>query len=76
MPVNGPGAVPWAAFDTAIRDITDRVARVEAQLTAATGAATARRNRGWLIVMGVMTGLVCPVVVTGILTVFHLASQS
>ena len=62
------GAVPWPAFLA----LAERVARTEEHLTDLTEGQQKRGNRAWLITVGLLTGLVCPVVVTTIITLLHL----
>jgi len=66
---NGP--VTWDA----VGDLRERIARLEEHVSDIKASTGARRNRTWLIVMGVLTGLVCPVVVTSLITLLHLANQ-
>jgi len=66
---NGP--VTWAAVGA----LGERVARLEEHISDIKASTGARRNRTWLIVMGIMTGLVCPVIVTSIITLLHLANS-
>ena len=66
---NGP--VTWEA----VGDLRERIARLEEHVAGFTAGQGARRNRTWLIVMGIMTGLVCPVIVTSIITLLHLANH-
>lgn len=63
---NGP--VTWAVVSA----IGERVARLEEHVAALTESSGARRNRNWLIVLGILTGLVCPVIVTSIIAWLHL----
>ena len=69
MATNGP--VTWAAVGA----LGERIARLEEHVRGLTEGQGARRNRTWLVVMGIMTGLVCPVVVTSIITLLHLANS-
>jgi hypothetical protein len=63
---NGP--VTWAALGA----LQERVARLEEKHDLDTEHSRARSNRTWLIVLGILTGLVCPVIVTTILAWLHL----
>jgi len=58
--------VSWPLWDAEHRALTGRVQAIEE-------AARGRRNRTWVIVLGLMTGIVCPVVVTTIVAWLHLS---
>ena len=57
--------VSWPLWDAEHRALTARVDAIEE-------AARGRRNRAWLIILGLMTGIVCPVTVTMIIAWLHL----
>jgi hypothetical protein len=70
---NGP--VTWAALGS----LSERVARLEEwhaqdqqRDRAREEHSRARGNRAWVIILGITTGIVCPVVVTSILAWLHL----
>jgi hypothetical protein len=76
--------VTWDRWDAEHRALADRVHELEGQALASRvatleqrdeavrTASTSRRNRLWLITLAVMTGLVCPLIVTTIITLAHL----
>jgi len=64
----GNGPVTWAV----VGSLGERIARLEEHVAAITEHAGVRRNRTWLIALGILTGLVCPVMVTTFLTWLHL----
>ena len=59
---NGP--VTWRA----VGEISERVARIEERYT----GSQARGNRVWIVVIGIVTAVVCPLVVTAIIAFLHL----
>jgi hypothetical protein len=75
MTQNGSGFVTWAAYDAALRSFAERVARLETQVAATAALAQSRGNRRWLLIMGVLTGIVAPVIVTTLIAWLHLRSQ-
>jgi len=68
---NNSGPVTWAVFSA----LSERVARLETVGATAAAGASARRNRVWVVVIALMTGVVCPVIVTTIVTLLHLAGD-
>ena len=54
------------------RAIIDRIAVLEQTGKADMASERSRRDRLWLIVIGMMTGIVCPLIVTSIITWLHL----
>lgn len=75
----------WQPADPEVARLLDRVRAGEAVLTArieameeAARAVLARgerrRNRTWVLVLGICTGVIAPLVVTGVLTLLHLRS--
>ena len=54
------------------RALADRIAALEHESEQRQEGQDVRRNRAWLIVLAVMSGLVCPVVVTAVVTWLHL----
>jgi hypothetical protein len=66
MVANGP--VTWLALGA----VSERVARLEEQHASDTAHSRDRSNRAWLILLGVLTGVVCPVIVTTVIAWLHL----
>ena len=66
MTSNGP--VTWRA----VGELSERLARVEEWRAAQTAGSTARGTRMWLLVMGLMTAVVFPLVTTALITWLHL----
>ena len=54
------------------RAIIDRIAVLEQTGKADMASERSRRDRLWLIVIGMMTGIVCPLIVTTAITWLHL----
>jgi hypothetical protein len=52
--------------------LSERVARLEERHQADTEHSQRRSNRAWLVILGVLTGIVCPVIVTTVLAWLHL----
>jgi len=69
MPSNGP--VTWHDFNA----LSQRVTRLEEKHAAEAASAAGRKDRTWAIVTLILGGLVCPVVVTTVLTIIHLATH-
>jgi heme/copper-type cytochrome/quinol oxidase subunit 2 len=63
---NGP--VTWAALGS----LAERVARLEALSVQAAEHTRERSNRTWVVVLGILTGIVCPVIVTTVIAWLHL----
>jgi hypothetical protein len=66
--------VTWGRFSATISAIEARIAVNEHALSALGQEGESRRNRAWVIVLAIMTGLICPVVVTAVVTWVHLKS--
>lgn len=60
--------VQWGVWDAEHRALKERV---EAMETAARG----RRNRAWAVGLMVATALVCPLLVTALITFLHLSAS-
>jgi len=56
------------------RALADRIGALEHESEQRQEGQDVRRNRVWLIILAVMSGLVCPVVVTAVITWLHLRS--
>jgi hypothetical protein len=56
------------------RAIEDRLAVLEQAGKSEQATESGRRDRLWLIVIGLMTGIVCPLIVTSVITWLHLKS--
>ena len=65
---NGPAT--WEALSA----VAERVTRLEERLAAVTAHSQSRSNRTWFLIMGVATGVVCPVIVTTVIAWLHLRS--
>lgn len=66
MTTNGP--VTWHALG----EISERLARVEEWRTAQSASHATHGTRVWLLVMGLMTAVVFPLVTTALITWLHL----
>lgn len=65
---NGP--VTWRA----VGELSERLARLEEWRTAAVAGSTRRSNRTGVLVVGLVTGIVAPLVVTVLIAWLHLGS--
>jgi len=66
---NGP--VGWATFSA----LSERVSRLEEKHDLDQAHAQQRSNRAWVVILGILTGIVCPVIVTTILAWLHLRGR-
>jgi len=70
--------VSWGRYDAEHQAILGRLDELEGrwaqQAADAREAATVRRGRTWMILIAVLSGLVCPVAVTAIITILHLST--
>ena len=57
------------------RALDARVAALEAASHAGQASDRQRRDRLWLIVLGLTTGIVCPLVVTALITLLHIRAS-
>lgn len=77
-PDNG-AYVTWGRYDEAHRALVDRLDRLEAAMAHDSerrdAAALSRRNRVWLLVLGILTGVISPLVVSSVITIAHLATH-
>ena len=73
MVTNG-GLVRWHEIDPMLRELGERVTRLESKHEADASGAEARSNRVWLIVITVLSGVVAPLVVTAMIAWLHLRS--
>lgn len=74
MVTNG-GLVRWSEIDPLLRDLVERLARLESKHEADASGAEARSNRLWLIVLTVLSGVVAPLVVTAVIAWLHLRAR-
>lgn len=74
----------WQPTDPEVARLLDRVrageaalgARLDSVVAAARAAAERterKRNRAWVLALGIMTGVIAPLVVTTVLTLLHLS---
>lgn len=59
-------------LEAQVAAIVDRISDLEAGRKEETASDEQRRNRAWMIGLAVLTGLICPLVVTTVITVLHL----
>jgi hypothetical protein len=64
----------WQPRDPEVARLLDRVRALEARLTAAADHLERRRNRIWVLTLGILTPVVSTLIVTTILTWLHLRS--
>jgi hypothetical protein len=58
--------------DQTYQSLRDKIAELEEAGRAEKAGERTRRERGWLIVVGLLTGIVCPLIVTSVITILHL----
>src|SRR6516164_3830599 len=78
------GYVSWGRYDAEHQALIQRVSALEELAKSLGGvdqtyqslrdkiAERTRRERAWLIVVGLLTGIVCPLIVTSVITILHL----
>ena len=72
-PGNG-GYVTWGRYDAEHQAVLGKITDLAARLDAIGASAKTRRERFWAVLLTVIAGLVCPVVVTSVITLLHLGS--
>ena len=61
-----------AGAETAHESMTARITALEQAGKSEETSERGRRDRVWLIVLGIMTGVICPLIVTTLVAWFHL----
>lgn len=72
MPAANGGVVRWIDLEPQLLGIGERLARLESKHETDASSLQARRNRMWVVLLTLLTGLVCPVIVTALIAFLHL----
>jgi len=63
-----------AGIEEEFRALEERVDQLEHASKERQASQQGRRDRAWVIVLAVTTGIVCPLIVTAVITLIHLRS--